>query len=180
MVSDAETESIFMEPIHRQPLALQVASRIRDLIATDQFPPGTPLKEMNLCKQLSVSRTPLREALKQLIAEGLVEQIPYRGLVVCNPDQASIEQMLESFLPMPEVLYIEIATHMTGCQGTAQLLIDIRSAETKARIPDARMGREPRKQRLLYGFENFSTTTDHCRSISQKKGNIRSQHLCIR
>ena len=50
---------------------------------------------MNLCKQLSVSRTPLREALKQLIAEGLVEQIPYRGVVVCNPDQASIEQMLE-------------------------------------------------------------------------------------
>ena len=36
-----------------------------------------------------------REALKQLIAEGLVEQIPYRGVVVCNPDQASIEQMLE-------------------------------------------------------------------------------------
>ena len=84
-----------MEPIHRQPLALQVASRIRDLIATDQFPPGTPLKEVNLCKQLSVSRTPLREALKQLIAEGLVEQIPYRGVVVCNPDQATIEQMLE-------------------------------------------------------------------------------------
>ena len=84
-----------MEPIHRQPLAIQVASRIRDLIATDQFPPGTPLKEVNLCKQLSVSRTPLREALKQLIAEGLVEQIPYRGVVVCNPDQASIEQMLE-------------------------------------------------------------------------------------
>ena len=50
---------------------------------------------MNLCKQLSVSLTPLREALKQLIAEGLVEQIPYRGVVVCNPDQASIEQMLE-------------------------------------------------------------------------------------
>ena len=40
-------------------------------------------------------RQPLREALKQLIAEGLVEQIPYRGVVVCNPDQASIEQMLE-------------------------------------------------------------------------------------
>ena len=58
-----------MEPIHHQPSALQVASRIRDLIATDQFPPGTPLKEVNLCKQLSVSRTPLREALKQLIAE---------------------------------------------------------------------------------------------------------------
>ena len=84
-----------MEPIHRQPLAIQVASRIRDLIATDQFPPSTPLKEVNLCKQLSVSRTPLREALKQLIAEGLVEQIPYRGVVVCNPNQASIEQLLE-------------------------------------------------------------------------------------
>ena len=84
-----------MEPIHRQPLGIQVASRIRDLIATDQFHPATPLKEVNLCKQLWVSRTPLREALKQLIAEGLVEQIPYRGVVVCNPDQASIEQMLE-------------------------------------------------------------------------------------
>ena len=75
-----------MEPIQRQPLAIQVASRVRDLIATDQLSPGTPLKEITLCEQLSVSRKPLQEALKQLIAEGLVEQIPYRGVVVSNPN----------------------------------------------------------------------------------------------
>ncbi len=85
----------FMEPINRQPLAIQVASRVRDLVATDQLSPGTPLKEISLCEQLSVSRTPLREALKQLIAEGLVEQIPYRGVVVSNPDLSTVEQMLE-------------------------------------------------------------------------------------
>ena len=80
-----------MEPINRQPLAIQVASRVRDLIATDQLSPGTPLKEVSLCDQLSVSRTPLREALKQLIADGLVEQIPYRGVVVSNHDLSSVE-----------------------------------------------------------------------------------------
>ncbi len=85
----------FMDPIQRQPLALQVASRIRDMIATDQFPPGTPLREQALCEQLTVSRTPLREALKQLIAEGLVEQIPYRGVVVASHDLDSVERMLE-------------------------------------------------------------------------------------
>ena len=84
-----------MQPINRQPLAMQVASRIRDLIATDQLRLGTPLREQALCKELSVSRTPLREALKQLIAEGLVEQVPYHGVAVANPDLPSVEQMLE-------------------------------------------------------------------------------------
>ena len=56
-----------------------VLSSLRDLIIHDELPPGTRLTESVLCERLHVSRTPLREALKLLAHEGLVEILPNRG-----------------------------------------------------------------------------------------------------
>src|SRR6516164_8329993 len=56
-----------------------VLSTLRDLIIHDELPPGTRLTESVLCERLHVSRTPLREALKVLAHEGLVEILPNRG-----------------------------------------------------------------------------------------------------
>src|SRR5438093_3673904 len=56
-----------------------VLSSLRDLIIHDELPPGARLTEIVLCERLRVSRTPLREALKVLAHEGLVEILPNRG-----------------------------------------------------------------------------------------------------
>jgi len=48
---------------------------LRDRIISGEFPPGTPLQEPQLCEQLNVSRSPLRQSLTRLTSEGLVEQI---------------------------------------------------------------------------------------------------------
>lgn len=72
-----------------------VAERIREMIIQDELPPGAPIRERSLSERLSVSRTPLREALKILSAEGLVEVQPHRGAVVANPSNEEVRELLE-------------------------------------------------------------------------------------
>ncbi len=64
------------------PVREQVGSQLRQAIVTGQLAPGTRLVERELCSQLGVSRTSLREALRQLEGDGLVSHIPHKGMVV--------------------------------------------------------------------------------------------------
>jgi DNA-binding GntR family transcriptional regulator len=73
----AEIGSTF--PIHRRPLHDEATQRIRDMIVEGRLAAGEWINESELCQQLQISRTPLREALKVLAAEGLVELVPRRG-----------------------------------------------------------------------------------------------------
>src|SRR3990172_8098416 len=59
-----------------------VVERLRDLIVQGELAPEAKLNERVLCERLGISRTPLREALKYLASEGLVELLPNRGAVV--------------------------------------------------------------------------------------------------
>jgi DNA-binding GntR family transcriptional regulator len=69
-------------PIVRPTLHDAIVARVRDMIIEGELSPGTRLHEGNLGKMLGVSRTPLREALKFLVSEGLLELSPGRGAVV--------------------------------------------------------------------------------------------------
>jgi DNA-binding GntR family transcriptional regulator len=71
-----------VEPIPRNSLHDQVTARVRDMIVDGRLEAGVPIPELELARQLGISRTPLREALKVLASEGLVELLPRRGAVV--------------------------------------------------------------------------------------------------
>jgi DNA-binding GntR family transcriptional regulator len=73
----------------------RVASMIREMIIQDELAPGAPIRERTLSERLNVSRTPLREALKILSAEGLVDLQPRRGATVASPSDAEIREMLQ-------------------------------------------------------------------------------------
>lgn len=73
----------------------QVAARIREMIIQDELAPGAPVRERTLAELLNVSRTPLREALKMLAAEGLVELQPRRGAVVTAPTSTEVRELLQ-------------------------------------------------------------------------------------
>ncbi|MFM2281425.1 MAG: hypothetical protein RLZZ444_3656 [Pseudomonadota bacterium] len=60
----------------------QVAERLRMAIATGRFPPGARLIERELCEMMGVSRTSLREALRELQVDGLITLQPNKGLSV--------------------------------------------------------------------------------------------------
>ena len=68
--------------IPRRVLHQEVAVRLRQRIVEGHLAPGAKLNERELSELLQVSRTPLREAIKMLAAEGLVELVPRRGAVV--------------------------------------------------------------------------------------------------
>lgn len=70
------------EPIVHSALYMEVADRLRRAIYSHELISGDPIDEKGLCETFGISRTPLREALKVLASEGLVELVPRRGCFV--------------------------------------------------------------------------------------------------
>lgn len=104
--------------ISRTNLHTEVTARLRELIVEGLIPPGARLNERILCEQLQVSRTPLREALKVLAAEGLVELLPNRGAMVTPVSIAEIDHVFEVLGPL-EGLSGELAcARITDAQCT--------------------------------------------------------------
>jgi DNA-binding GntR family transcriptional regulator len=81
--------------IPRQVLHQEVAVRLRQRIVEGHIAGGTKLNERELSEFLKVSRTPLREAIKMLAAEGLVELLPNRGAVVAQLSEQDIVDTFE-------------------------------------------------------------------------------------
>jgi len=79
---DVALAEVEVARIERPTLHHVVVSRLRDMIIEGQLPAGVRIHEGQVGLQLGVSRTPLREALKVLATEGLVELIPSRGATV--------------------------------------------------------------------------------------------------
>jgi DNA-binding GntR family transcriptional regulator len=81
--------------IRRRPLHAEVTDRLRDMIVEGQLPAGGRINEAAVAEALGVSRTPLREALKVLASEGLVELLPSRGARVARITGVEIGQLFE-------------------------------------------------------------------------------------
>ena len=77
-----------------------LANDIRDLVLSGEIPPGAKLDEQALADRFSVSRTPVREALRQLASTGLIELKPNRGAYVA---QLTSDQLDEIFVAMIEL-----------------------------------------------------------------------------
>jgi DNA-binding GntR family transcriptional regulator len=84
-------ENLSITPPAAAPVREQVVDTLRRAIASRQFIPGQRLVERELCELLGVSRTPVREALRQLETEGFVRTIANRGVVVStiSPSEAA-------------------------------------------------------------------------------------------
>lgn len=82
-------------PLSRRSLHDELVERVRDMIIEGQLPPLSRIHEGQLGKALGVSRTPLREALKYLASEGLLELVPGRGAVVRKLTPKDVRDMLD-------------------------------------------------------------------------------------
>jgi DNA-binding GntR family transcriptional regulator len=83
-----------MEGAMRAPLHDGVVEKLREMIISCELKPGERLPENDIVQAFGVSRTPLREALKLLAAEGLVEIRPHRGAVIA---EISLEEISQTF-----------------------------------------------------------------------------------
>jgi len=113
MFEKMDLETASDSAIPRQSLTSAVADKLRDQIIRGEIPEGAQLRQDAIANQYHVSRIPVREALRQLDAEGLITIVPNRGAVVpaLSPDDVeelfSIRALLE-----PEVLKLSIP-HLT-------------------------------------------------------------------
>ena len=80
-------------PRHVSSLHDQVAQQLRDMIFSGELTPGSFVDEAGLCEKLEISRTPLREALKVLTAEGLIRHEPRRGSFVNEVTEQDLDEI---------------------------------------------------------------------------------------
>ena len=97
----------------------QVFSRLADEIVLGQLPPGTHLDEQDIANRCGVSRTPVREALKQLAATGLANYRPHRGSVVRTLTAADLDLMFEAIAELESSCARYAALRMTDPERVA-------------------------------------------------------------
>jgi len=81
--------------IVRRSLHNHAINQLRDMIVEHDLAPGERIDETHLCRLFGISRTPLREALKVLASEGLVELRPHRGARVSQMTAAEVAELFE-------------------------------------------------------------------------------------
>ena len=112
---------------------------IRELIVTLELPPGAVVREPELTERLGIGRTPVREALRRLAQERLVEVFPRRGMFVTKVDVRDLARLCEVRVALePEAarLAAERATQsdLAGLQGVLAELDGRRKRDPRALI----------------------------------------------
>jgi DNA-binding GntR family transcriptional regulator len=98
------------------PLVDEIADRIRARIMSGEFAIGEPLRQAALAAEFEVSRTPVREALRQLQNGGLIEVLPNRGAVVRVPAPWEVRQAYEVRAELEGMAARRAATRISRAQ----------------------------------------------------------------
>ena len=109
--------------VARRSLHEEVADALRELVLSGALAPGSRLNEMELTARFGISRTPLREAIKVLARDGLVDLLPQRGARVASISLEEVEEMIEVVAAL-EGSAAELATRAL----TPEVLADIERA----------------------------------------------------
>lgn len=102
-----------MTIVRASPLYEQAYAAIRDRILDGTFPSGHRLVETELAEALQISRTPVREALRRLEREGLVEADARGGVAVARVEPADVPRLYECRLAL-EAVAVRHAAHRAG------------------------------------------------------------------
>ena len=160
--------------IPRQVLHQEVAVRLRQRIVEGQLAPGAKLNERELSESLQVSRTPLREAIKMLAAEGLVELLPNRGAVVAQMSAQDVADTFELIAGL-EGQSGELAAERIG---EAQL-VEIRALHFEMRAAFTRrdLATYYRLNALIHGHINAAAGN---RALTQTWANVNARLQSLR
>ena len=97
----------------------EVAAQLRERIFSGELTPGMFLDEIQLAEQMKISRTPLREALKVLTAEGLVRHEPRRGCFVNEVTEQDLDEIFPVIALLEGRCAFEAAQHATDADLAA-------------------------------------------------------------
>lgn len=108
-----------------------IADALEELVFTGGFSDRDRLDELRLARQFGVSRTPIREALQRLVAAGLAEQIPRRGVFIRQPGPVELMEMFETMAEIEGVCGRLAAQRISD---TALQELDAANASCKAAV----------------------------------------------
>ncbi|MFA5605799.1 MAG: GntR family transcriptional regulator [Leucobacter sp.] len=97
-----------------------IAQELRSAIYSGALPVGSPLREVEISRQLGVSRSPLREAAQRLVQEGLLTAIPGRGMHVTRIEGAAIADLYTARLAV-EAEAVRLLARRVAAQGEGSL-----------------------------------------------------------
>ena len=113
------------------------ADELRNLLADEimrgRLAPGMPLEELEIARRFGVSRTPVREAIRQLAASGLVEARPHRSAIVTRPSSARLRAMFSVLSELEALCAGLAAVAMTDEERRQLEVLHARLAELAAR-----------------------------------------------
>jgi DNA-binding GntR family transcriptional regulator len=100
----------------RRTLAEELRLQLADEIVRGERAPGSALDEMELARRFQVSRTPVREAIRQLAASGLIEARAHRGAIVARPTEERLAGMFEAMAELEALCAGLAAERMTAAE----------------------------------------------------------------
>jgi DNA-binding GntR family transcriptional regulator len=108
---------------NRRTLAEELRLQLADEIVRGALEPGSALDEMELARRFRVSRTPVREAIRQLTASGLIEARAHRAAVVARPNEERLIGMFEAMAELEALCAGFAAERMIGSERRALELV---------------------------------------------------------
>lgn len=133
-----------------------LVEKLASEIASAVFPPGSRLDEVTLATRYGVSRTPVREALRQLESTGLIERRPFRGAIVSAPSPEALADIFSAASEIEAACARLAAMAMTATERSALRKAHDKIGEiTRSRSKDAyRDANESFHERLYAGTHN--------------------------
>ena len=161
--------------------ALRLRDRIEDRIATGIYALGERLDETSLAEHFGVSRTPVREALQQLAAGGLVELRGRRGAIVSAPDPARLMEMFDVMAEL-EAMCGRLAARRLVPSDEAALNETLRACLEAAQAgdPDAYYYENERFHRAIYAASGNRFLADQALSLHKRLAPFRRLQLRVR
>jgi DNA-binding GntR family transcriptional regulator len=161
-----------------QSLRERIVRRLRDAIITGDFPATTRLREPELASRLGVSRTPLREAIRQLEAEGLVNTVPRVGTFVSEVHPGDVENTYAIRAVLEGLAARQAAENLDPAKAARlrEVLTELERKRTDYRVYHEAAGRF---HELLFAFSGNERLQALYQSLTHQVARFRSLSLAI-
>jgi transcriptional regulator, GntR family len=156
--------TLFTDPPSHRQLRKLVADQLRAAILEGRIRPGEWLRQEKLAQELNVSQMPVREALKELAAEGLIEHVPYRGARVVNFSAEDVIDLYEH----RAFLEGRAAFFAAACISPAEIAQLKQMAAEMASFPPEQIGEYRKLNRFFHTIIFRASRRDYLiRTLSQ-------------
>ncbi|MGW0394435.1 GntR family transcriptional regulator [Streptomyces sp. NPDC003042] len=133
--------------VNRNTLRQQIADALRDEVLAGRLPPGTEFTVKQIAEQYEVSATPVREALVDLSAQGLLESVQHRGFRVRVYSVDDFRGMIEARTLIVDGIFRRLVERGTA-PGSSEMLVSVRR-----RAEEARRAAQTGSLEVLIGYD---------------------------